>query len=898
MDNAEMRADSEFAALLEAVDDGVFVMDDAGCLVCMSRSFELCLGPAALGSALGDWVAPISRAEFTQQLSELMRVRAGSVRLRLRLRDAQHGWFDLRLTRGRFRGEGATFGIAREIPSAPSSQPAPRRGVLADNAIKFGDVFQSSLFCMSICDLTGNFVEVNPAFERATGVTAAEALGKTAFDLSLVPLLDGDRVQRRLAAEGTSHASRVTIRRRDGSTREHVFCASLLQSGVEPAGQALVFSVSYDVTEYESAQLSHRAQDQMFRALCKSLPDGVFFIGPSGTFLEANEAACRQHGYEPGELVGLPIQQIAARSDFDFQQVIGRLRERGQLQYEAANRRKDGSVFPIQLSLALIEDRGEGDFMVAGVARDLTETKLFESELRETRDRFSTLFATAPDALFIFEVDGTILDCNPAAEELFGRPRGELLGRSVDTLGIEGERAGDQAAPSHVGEGWRMTGPELYRITRADGSCLDVEARSVPLSIGGKTMMLATVQDVSRRLTAERARQRLEQQLHQANKMEAVGRLAGGIAHDFNNLLTVVAGYAELLLRDQAQGSSMAQGLSEILLASSRAAGLTTQLLAFSRKQIIEPHVLDLNVLLESATRMLERLIGEDVGLFFGPARDLYRVKVDPNQIEQLLINLAVNARDAMPTGGVLKIQTQNVTLREADLLDQPDAQPGDYVRLSVEDNGAGMSQETMGRLFEPFFTTKERGRGTGLGLSIIYGVVKQNGGFITVRSQLGLGSRFEIHLPRVTEAARVVTLHKEELSPLPRAHGRVLLVEDEEAVRDVTAHFLRNAGYQVTTASRASEVEALTESEHELEIDVLVTDVVLPEINGRELYERLLQKKPDLRAVFISGYTDEVIAQHGVVEPDILFLEKPFTQSALARKVQEAFLREPRRRG
>jgi two-component system cell cycle sensor histidine kinase/response regulator CckA len=516
------------------------------------------------------------------------------------------------------------------------------------------------------------------------------------------------------------------------------------------------------------ADRDYSQQDQKFRALCQGLSDGVFFIGSNGTFSDVNEAACRQHGYTRGELVGLPIERIAARPGFDFALVLEKLRASGgQLRYETANRRKDGSLLPIELSLALIES--DGDYVVAGIARDLTEQK-----------------------------------------------------------------------------------------------------------------------------QAEATQQRLEEQLHQASKMEAVGRLAGGIAHDFNNLLTVVAGYAELLLHEHDAASSTSLALHEILSAAERASSLTTQLLAFSRKQIIEPRVTDLNRLLEGALRMLERLIGEDVVLLFEGERQLFPVKVDPGQIEQLLINLAVNARDAMPHGGLLRIETHNVRLEESDLSVSPDAQPGSYARLRVQDNGVGMSQDTLEHLFEPFYTTKERGRGSGLGLSIIYGVVRQNGGFITVHSELGQGSRFDIYLPHTAEALPKPAVIEPEPVTAP-GRGTVLLVEDEVAVRDVTARFLRNAGYQVVTAGSADEALALVEAKRAASVDVLISDVVLPGMNGRQLYEQLLQRRPLLQVVFISGYNDEVIARHGVVESHILFLEKPFTQEALARKVQEACRRVER---
>jgi two-component system cell cycle sensor histidine kinase/response regulator CckA len=370
-------------------------------------------------------------------------------------------------------------------------------------------------------------------------------------------------------------------------------------------------------------------------------------------------------------------------------------------------------------------------------------------------------------------------------------------------------------------------------------------------------------------------------------KLDALGRLASGVAHDFNNLLTAIAGYAELMLRGGADISEYPSALQEILNASQRAAGLTSQLLAFSRKQVIEPVVLNLNALSENATRMIQRLIGEDINLVFEPAEPLYLVKVDRNQIEQVMINLAVNARDAMPDGGTLRVSTKNVSLREAERQEllEADVATGEYVVLEVADTGAGMDEETQARLFEPFFTTKARGRGTGLGLSIIYGAVKQNGGFVSVRSQLGTGTCFSIYLPRVEGEPKDFAVN--ELAVVgSRGAETILLVEDEPAVRDVVGRFLQNAGYHVLARGDARAAITLMERP-EVTVDLLLTDVVLPGMNGKQLHQHLCAMRPGLRVLFMSGYTDDVIAKHGLVDPSIALLEKPLTQAALLRAVR-----------
>ena len=506
-----------------------------------------------------------------------------------------------------------------------------------------------------------------------------------------------------------------------------------------------------------------------------------------------------------------------------------------------------------------------------------------EQALRESEERFRVLFAAAPDACLIHDLRGRVLDANLASQELFGLRRAALLRAHWNDLGILGDDAGAQAGRLESQRSGRATGPEALHLLRGGGRRIDLELRTVPIQLFGEVMVLATAQDVSLRRQAEQARHRLEEQLHHALKMEAIGRLAGGIAHDFNNMLTAISGYADLLLRREEVESSRSAGLTEILNAAHRASGLTNQLLAFSRKQIITPVALDLNAALEHSMRMIERLIGEDIDLSFDPLPELHYVCVDPNQIEQVVINLAINARDAMPQGGQLRVQTRNQTV-QAYALPHIDARAGDYVVLSVEDDGCGMSPETLGRLFEPFFTTKELGRGTGLGLSIIYGAIKQNGGFILVTSGLDRGSRFDIYLPRTTELPESVTVAQRDGGP--SGHERVLLVEDDPAVRDVAAQFLRNCGYEVIVAGNATDAIELART---APVELLVTDVILPMLNGRQLFERIREFVPDVGVVFMSGYTDDVIAPHGVLDAGVVFVEKPFRQETLAQKAREA---------
>lgn len=381
-------------------------------------------------------------------------------------------------------------------------------------------------------------------------------------------------------------------------------------------------------------------------------------------------------------------------------------------------------------------------------------------------------------------------------------------------------------------------------------------------------------------------RKHLEEQLRQSQKMEAVGRLAGGVAHDFNNLLTAITGYSEIVLAKLAESDPIRDDVNEIKKAGERAAALTRQLLALSRKQIVQPRDLDLNGVVHNMEKMLGRLIGEDIDMVASCDPRLKQVTADAGQIEQVILNLVVNARDAMARGGIIRIETSNVELDESYAQSHPGVQPGAYVMLAVSDTGCGMDAETISHMFEPFFTTKPAGMGTGLGLSMVYGIVAQNCGHIGVDSEPGLGTTFRIYLPRCRQEART-----EEIPAGAREDSMgkktALLVEDEDSLRDLAKQVLEKIGYQVLEASRSSEALEMCRT-YDGPIELMMTDVVLPQVSGPELAVKLAEVKPEMKVLYVSGYPDGAIVRHGVLEPDAAFLQKPFTMSSLANKVRE----------
>jgi len=498
----------------------------------------------------------------------------------------------------------------------------------------------------------------------------------------------------------------------------------------------------------------------------------------------------------------------------------------------------------------------------------------------EVNARLASALAQAAEAVMMTTVDGRIIYVNPAFERITGYNAAETVGQTPALLRAERQ---DRAVYHDLwqtilqGQVWRA------EITnrRKDGTPFTWEEAITPIrdDQGRLTHFIAVGQDVS-------VQRQLQAQLLQAQKMEAIGRLAGGVAHDFNNLLTVIAGYSEQLLDRLELHDPLRRKAEAIRGASDRAASLTQQLLAFSRRQMQQPKILELNDTVARMNRLLRRLIGEDIDLVTRLSAEQSRVKADPNQLEQVLMNLAVNARDAMPQGGTLTVETTALTLDAAYLAGHPQMPHGRYVMLAVTDTGCGMDPETKRRLFEPFFTTKEQGKGTGLGLSTVYGIVKQNGGYVWVYSEQGRGTVFKIYLPLVGEeidepAAPVPML------TAPRGSETLLVVEDDDEVRRLLRDSLEHCGYTVLDARSGG--EALVSCErHAGPIHLLITDLVMPHMDGREVAERLGALRPDMKLLFISGYTEHVAARQGRAHPGAAFLAKPFTPDALARKVRE----------
>jgi PAS domain S-box-containing protein len=515
------------------------------------------------------------------------------------------------------------------------------------------------------------------------------------------------------------------------------------------------------------------------------------------------------------------------------------------------------------------------------------ERKRLAAALGESEKKFQQIYDEAPIGFHELDIKGRITRVNRRELQMLGYTAGEMLGKPIWNFFEEEDTTRKVILAKLSGDvSFHNTFERTYR--RKNGMTLPVllEDRVIQDKNGQIIGIRSTVEDITERRRTEEALRKSEEQLRQWQRVEAIGRLAGGVAHDFNNLLMTIKGCSELLLNAFERRDPRREEVEEILKAADRATSLTRQLLAFGRRQVLQPQVLDLNSVVMNMDKMLRRLIGEDIQLITILDPGLWSVKVDPGMIEQVIMNLAVNSRDAMPHGGKLTIETSNVNHDEEYASRHVSVKPGHYTMLAVSDTGCGMDKESQSHLFEPFFTTKEKGKGSGLGLSTVYGIIKQSGGNIWAYSEPGQGTTFKIYLPRVEKSARV---YKPKAKPAvaPGGTETILLVEDEEAVRSMVSKVLQNKGYTVLEARHGNEAIGMSER-YEGSINLMVTDVIMPQMSGRELAQRLAPLRPEMRVLYMSGYPDNTIIQHGVLEPGAAFLQKPFTIHSLELKVRE----------
>ncbi len=602
--------------------------------------------------------------------------------------------------------------------------------------------------------------------------------------------------------------------------------------------------------------------------------DIILLMDARGQVRDANRAALAAYGYALDELIGRNIRSLRASTTRD--EVTDQMARAvaGGVQFETTHVRHDGSEFPCEVSSRRVDLDGES-FLVS-IIRDLSERRRAETALREKENLFTTVFHNSPVVVSIVDLeDRRYVDVSDSYVRILGVKREDVIGKTADDLGISYDALDFERYAHAVAT--RFTGEFEVRVRARDGRVLDTIHSLEFIQLNGRPCVVAFAHDITEH-------KRLEAQLQHAQRMEAVGRLAGGVAHDFNNILTAVRGHSEILLTVLEAESPHRRHADQIHRAALRAAALTSQLLAFSRKQVLQPRTLDLNALVGNLSVMLRRLIGEHVELRATLADRLGSVHADAGQIEQVVVNLAINARDAMPSGGVLAIATENVHIADAAESQEEGVAIGRWVVLSVRDTGSGMDAATRARIFEPFFTTKEAGKGTGLGLSTAYGIVTQSGGQILVDSEVGRGTTFRVFLPRIDAPSTSSGRFTIDEGVGPRGTETVLLVEDDDDVRDFVQDVLRSHGYDVLSAVDGTQALSIIE-QHGGTIDLLVTDVIMPRMMGSEVASRVASLRPGVKVLYISGYPGDAIVKQGV--PEHAFVQKPFSVSALAKRVR-----------
>jgi PAS domain S-box-containing protein len=746
------------------------------------------------------------------------------------------------------------------------------------------DLMEYGPAVMYLTDRDGRFIAVNRKFASLFGLDQSEIAGKRR-DEFMPPEIARQHLNNDIKVmEG---GERIIVEEQNQeSDGLHHYMTYKFPLRDEDRNIVGVAGISLDITEQKNAEEALSLEQDFIEAIFNSVPGMLYLYDTDGHIVRWNKKHELMTGYTTGELSGMTLADWYKGDEESLAAVMKGLAATmtsGFGEAEANLRKKDGTTIPMYFTACPLKIRGQQYF--TGIGIDITERKRAERAIRESEERFENLFQRAPLGYQSLDEDGKFIEVNEAWLSTLGYRREDVIGKWF----------GDFLAPEHV-DIFRELFPAFKRNGKAHVEFVMIHANGDSRTIafdgrvgyrkdGSFEKTHCILQDITEQKRVAADKERLQEQLQQSQKMESIGRLAGGIAHDYNNMLGVISGYCELALGKVSQADPVYPDLQEIQAAAKRSADLTRQLLAFARKQTVAPEILDLNTTVESMLKMLRLLIGEDIRLDWDPGANVKPVRMDPSQINQILANLCVNARDAITGGGTITIETDTVTFDREYCDEHAEFLPGAFVMLAVSDDGCGMSREIRDKIFEPFFTTKELGHGTGLGLATVYGIVKQNDGFINVYSEVNKGTTFKIYLPQQAEGDSSAKLGG--VKEIPKTKGEtILVVEDEPALLRMTKTMLEQFGYRVLAAKGGKEAVETAE-DYEGTIDLVLTDIVMPEMNGRDLAERIAKLYPGIRQLFMSGYTAKVIASKGVIDEGMHFIQKPFSAGDLAAKVR-----------
>ncbi|MEE9140724.1 MAG: PAS domain S-box protein [Alphaproteobacteria bacterium] len=789
---------------------------------------------------------------------------------------------ELLVSEVRLGGRRTFTGIMRDC-----TEPKRAEEALRGSEQRFRALYDDNPSMYFTLDGEGTILSVNRFGADQLGFAVEELVGDTVlkiFDDDHKPAAGG-HLRTCLSAPGKVHRWEILKVRKDGT---EMWVEETARAVEQPGGEPIVFVVCEDITERKRAEDALQESEERFRATFEQAAVGIDQCAPDGRYLRVNQRLCEITGYGRDEMLGRRCQNITHPDDLkaDLEQkarvLAGEIRT-GVMEKRYV--RKDGSVVWVNRTITVVRDPGGHPHYLLSVIEDITERKQAEVALRESEQRIRAIMDNVADAVVTIDEEGRIESFNPAAESLFGYKAVEVIGRNVGIVAPEPEHSRhDGYIRRYLDTGKARilgTGPRELVACRKDGSTFPMELAVSEMFLGDRRTFIGTMHDLT-------DRKAMDEQLREAQKMEAVGQLTGGIAHDFNNLLSVILGNTELLAEHVEEDERGRKFAGTVRTAALRAAELTQKLLAFSRRQPLHPEVIDLGKLVSGMTGMLRRTLGEMIEVETLIPEGLWRTRADPGQVENALLNLAINARDAMPKGGSLIIETANIRLSKKAAAKHTDAAPGDYVMLVVADTGSGMPAEVLERVFEPFFTTKEVGKGTGLGLSMVYGFAIQSGGFADIASTPGKGTRVELYLPKAEvgeEAAAEGAVTGEQRA----GEGEtILVVEDDKNVRDVAVTLLTSLGYQIVEAENGPAALSLLESGEP--IDLLFTDLVMPAgMNGRELAHEARRRNPGLKVLFTTGYTGETLYDGGEIKEGAGLIPKPYAKKQLARAIREA---------
>ena len=757
---------------------------------------------------------------------------------------------------------------------------------LRESETRSQNILQTAMDGFWCLDPAGRLLEVNDAYCRMSGYGRDELLGMSIGRLAVDQPAEAvaDNLRRVLAGEELRFET--VHRRRDGS-RLPLEVNTQLRAG---SGGREIFAFLRDISERKRTEEALVQAESQLRILINTIPDLVWLKDPDGVYLSCNRAFERLYGAGEPEIVGRTDYHFVEKDLADFfreHDLLAIAAGRPCMNEEALTFAEDGYRGLFETIKTPIHDATGKLIGVLGIARDISERKRVETALKESEKRYKSAQRLGNVGNWEYDLVRQSFWGSDQAKRIYGfDPASEsFTTEEVESCIPERERV-HQALVDLI-ERDRPYDLE-FEIRPASGAAARTIRSIAEIERDGQgapQKVVGVIQDITRQKQAERDKLELERQLRQSQKLEAIGQLAGGVAHDFNNMLGVILGHSEMAMEGLDPQSHLYSALEQIRKAAVHSADITRQLLAFARKQTVAPKVLDLNETVEGILKMLRRLIGENITLTWLPGGKLWPVRIDPTQIDQILANLCVNARDAISGVGNIAVETGNRTLDAEYCRTHAGFIPGDYVRMAVSDNGCGMDEATMARIFEPFFTTKPVGEGTGLGLATVYGAVRQNDGFINAYSEPGKGTTISLYFPRYAETVQPV---EESVAIRPTGgHETILLVEDEPTILKMTRMMLERLGYTVLTAATPGEAIRLVE-EGGQRIDLLLTDVIMPEMNGSVLVERILARQPGMRHLFMSGYTANIIASQGVLNEGVAFIQKPFARKELADKIRE----------